>query len=108
MANIRVAPDAEVVDLGERVKQDYSHLKSAKNRERVHKRNEEEEKKFTKKRVKTDSANSYASENITKHNWEKKRKEAQKKDPGFTPGKVWGFSDADVWDENGRLKRKGA
>jgi len=104
MGNIGVSKDAEIIDLGERVTQDYSHLKSAKNRARAGKSNEKKEKAFTDKKIKTSNSNSYATEGILKDNWVKDRANT---DPGFTPGKVHSFSMGSCWDENGRLKRKG-
>ena len=102
---MRVSKDAEIVDLGKQVELDYSHLKGKENRKRVEKANEAQKKNFQKKRVKADNANSYATEAIHKNAWEKDR---ASKDPGFTPGKLHSFSSGSCWDENGKLKRKGA
>ena len=108
MKNVGIAKDAEIIDLGERIQLGHDFLKGANNKKRISKLNESTEKKFYEKRVKTDNSNSYATEKILKTNFVKDRAKQAKSHPGFTDGKVHSFSGGSCWDENGRLKTKGA
>ena len=82
---VSVSKDAEIVELKERVEYDPTAFKAKANRQRAGKLNENNEKAFNKKRVKTDNVNSYATEGILKKNFDIDR---AKQDPGFTQGKV--------------------
>lgn len=68
-----IAHNAEVV-VADKVERDPYAYSSTKNRAKIEAKNEKDRKVFFEKRCKTDKANSYATENILRSNFEKEWK----------------------------------